>query len=68
MTINDKLYQLLKRRALDSGESVSTLVEDALAGQILEDTADIEEAERRMEEPTISHAEVVRTLKAEGLL
>lgn len=68
MTINDKLYQLLKRRALDSGESVSALVEDALVGQILEDAADIEEAERRMKEPTLSYDELVRELKAEGLL
>lgn len=68
MTINDKLYQALKRRALDSGESVSSLVEDALVGQILEDVADIEEAERRRSEVTISHDELVRQFKAEGLL
>ena len=36
--------------------------------QVLEDTYDMEELERRLKEPTITHAQLVKELKAEGLL
>lgn len=68
MTINDKLYMALKRRALESGESVSTLVEDAVKHQILEDTEDVEDARKRYGEPEYDFASLVREFKAEGLL
>ena len=68
MTINDKLYMLVKRRALDAGVSVSEFVQGALMAQVLEDTYDMEEVERRLREPTITHDQLVKELKAEGLL
>jgi hypothetical protein len=68
MTINDKLYKQVRRSALESGVTVSKYVEDALMVQVLEDTYDMEELERRLKEPTITHAQLVKELKAEGLL
>ena len=68
MTINDKLYKQVRRSALESGVTVSKYVEDALMVQVLEDTYDMEELERRLKESTITHAQLVKELKAEGLL
>jgi hypothetical protein len=68
MIINDNLMQLLKRRALDSGESVSALVEDAIKYQVLEDYEDIEDAVKRLKEPSYSFDKLVAELKSEGLL
>ena len=50
ITISDEIFQALKMRAVDSGESVSKLVEDAVKYQILEDMEDIEDAKVRENE------------------
>lgn len=68
ITINDKLYKALKIQAVESGSTISSLVEDAVKYQILEDLGDIEEAKRRENEPTYSFDELVAEFKREGLL
>lgn len=68
MTINDKLYVQLKRRALDSGVSVSKYVEDAVTYQLLEDVEDLQAVHERTHEPTYSFDELVKEFKREGLL
>lgn len=68
ITINDKLLRALKLRAADSDTSVSALVEDAVKYQILEDFEDIEDAQKRTNEPSYSFDDLVKEYKAEGLL
>ena len=68
MTINDELYLRLKRQVLERGITVSAFLEDAIVGQLLEDSADMEDIEKRLQEPTISHEQLIQELKAEGLL
>jgi predicted transcriptional regulator len=68
ITINDKLFRMLKLRAAETDESVSTLVEDAIKYQILEDFEDIEDAQARIGEQEYSFDELVKQYKAEGLL
>lgn len=68
ITINDKLLKVLKQQALDSDETVSTLIESAVRQQLLEDAADIELAKSRAQEPRYSFDDLVAEFKAEGLL
>jgi hypothetical protein len=68
ITINDKLYRLLKLRAAESNQTLSAIVEDALKFQMLEDLDDIEEAKRRDVEPSYSFDELVAEFKQAGLL
>ena len=68
ITLNDKLYRALKLRAAESNESISAIVEDAVKFQILEDLGDIEEVNKRENEPTHSFDELVSEFKKEGLL
>ena len=68
ITINDKLFRSLKLRAAESDKSVSTLVEDAVKYQILEDFEDIEDAQSRASEQEYSFDDLVKQYKAEGLL
>lgn len=68
VTINDKLYKALKQRALDSDETVSTVIENAIKYQVLEDLEDLEDAKKRAKEASYSFDELVGELKAEGLL
>ncbi|MCA9342871.1 ribbon-helix-helix protein, CopG family [Candidatus Saccharibacteria bacterium] len=68
ITLNDKLYRALKLRAAESNESISTIVQDAIKFQMLEDLEDIEDAKKRQDEPTHSFDELVAEFKSEGLL
>lgn len=68
VTINDTLYKAVKRRALDSDVSVSSVIENAIKYQVLEDLEDLEDAKKRATEVSYSFNELVNELKAEGLL
>ena len=68
ITINDKLFRTLKLRAAQTDRSVSTLVEEAVKYQILEDFEDIEDAESRANEEEYSFKDLIAEYKAEGLL
>lgn len=68
LSINDRMYRILKRQALERGVSLSALVEDALKYQVLEDAEDIEDARKRYGEPNYKFADLVRELQDEGLL
>ena len=68
ITINDRLFRALKLRAAESNESISSIVEDAIKFQMLEDLEDIETAKKRENEPTHSFDELVAEFKSEGLL
>jgi predicted DNA-binding protein len=68
ITLNDKIYKALKIRAAESGETVSTVVEDAIKEQILEDLDDLQTVKEREKEPAIDFKTFVNELKADGLL
>ncbi len=68
ITINDKLFRALKIRAAETDESVSTLVENAVKYQLLEDLEDVEDVHKRKSEPVYPFDELVAELKTEGLL
>lgn len=68
ITINDTLFRSLKMRAAETDESISSLVEHAIAYQLLEDFEDIEDAAKRQAEPSYRFDDLVASLKAEGLL
>ena len=68
ITLNDKLYRALKVRAAETDVSVSTIVEQAVAHQLLEELEDIEDAKQRQHEPVGSFDSLVKEFKAEGLL
>ncbi len=59
---------MLRLLAIKSDQSVSAIVQDAVKYQILEDIEDIEEANKRENEPTMSFDELVSDFKREGLL
>lgn len=68
ITLNDKIFKALRIRAAESNESVSTMVEDAIKEQILEDLEDLQTVNRREYEPTVDFKIFVKELKADGLL
>ena len=63
-----KVYRALKIKAAVTDESISDLVNDAVAESLREDAIDIEAARRRAHEPRIPYHRVLRDLKRKGLL
>ena len=68
ITLNDKIYKALRLRAAESGESISSMVEDAIKYQVLEDAADMQILKERENEPAVDFQTFVNELKADGLL
>ena len=68
ITINDTLFKNLKVRAAQTGESISSLVEEAVTYQLLEDTSDIEVAQQRAAEPALKFDDLLKQFKTEGLI
>ncbi len=68
ITINDKLFKNLKIYAASTGETLSSVVEDAVKNQLLEEADDIQEVKKRSSEPLASFDELVSEFKASGLL
>jgi len=68
ITMNDTIFRTLRMRAVESDETVSKLIEDAVKYQILEDLEDIQDAKARENEPCYSFDDVVAKFKSEGLL
>ena len=68
ITLNDRIYKALKLRAVETGESVSRMVEDAIKYQVLEDLEDIQTLKERGDEPAVDFKTFVKELKADGLL
>jgi metal-responsive CopG/Arc/MetJ family transcriptional regulator len=68
ITINDNLFKTLKKHAIDSDQTMSEYIEDAIKYQLLEDLEDLEDIKARENESTESYDELVASLKADGLL
>lgn len=66
--MNDNLYRALKVRAAETNATVSSLVEEAIKYQIMEDLEDLEALKERENEPTLKFDDFVKELKADGLL
>lgn len=68
ITLHDSIYRRLKIRAVETGESLSRLIEDAIKHQLLEDLEDIEAVQSRKNEPSTDFESFVKELKSDGLL
>lgn len=68
ITLNDKIYKAIRIRAAESGESVSSVIEDAIKEQVLEDLDDLQAVKERGNESALDFRVFVKELKADGLL
>lgn len=66
--INDKIYKAIKHQAAETGDSISSIIEDAVKLQVLEDLADAEATKKRANEPTRNFNDFVKELKEDGLI
>ena len=60
-----ELHRKLRLKAATENRSISEIVNEAIALLASEDKEDISDIAKRAEEPTVSYADFVRSLKAE---
>ena len=64
----DSLLHALRRKAVDTKQSMSDLVNDALEASLHEDLKDIKSWEDRKDEETYGYEEFVKLLQKDGVL
>ena len=62
------LHKALRLKAAEENRSISEIVNEAIALLTLEDAEDIDAVDARVGEPSVSYAEFVKSLKADGIL
>ena len=66
--LEDSLLQALRRKAVETKQSMSDLVNDALEASLHEDLEDIQSWEDRKDEETNGYEEFVKLLQKNGVL
>ena len=66
--LNPTVRKALKRRVIDTNQTMSEYVSRAVAYAIAEDLEDIESIENRRSEPTETLEEFLEAIKADGLI
>ena len=62
------LHRALRLKAVETDQSISDLVNDAIRQSLLEDAGDLDAFEKRAKEPNLSFEKVVKDLKRRGKL
>ena len=68
LNIEDSLLHALRLKAVDTKQSMSELVNDALEASLHEDLEDIKSWEDRKDEETYGYEEFVKLLQKDGVL
>jgi len=68
--LDSTMYKTLKMRAVETGQTISGLMNEALQTQLSEDLADINSIHSRLgkKEKPLSYEEALRELQSSGIL
>ena len=64
--LDPAIHKVLKVKALETEQSISDLVNEALRHELAEDQGDLAVFSQRAKEPTISYEAMLKKLKADG--
>jgi predicted transcriptional regulator len=66
--LDPELYKALRLKAVETSQSFSKLVNDAIKESLAEDAEDIAAFEERAKEPLISYEAMIKRLKKDGCI
>ena len=66
MYLDPELHKALRLKAVETTQSISKLVNDAIKESLAEDAEDIAAFEARAKEPLISYDAMIKRLKKDG--
>ena len=64
--LDPTIHRVLKLKAVETEQSISDIVNEALRHELAEDEEDLAVFAKRAKEPTISYETVLKKLKADG--
>jgi hypothetical protein len=64
--LDPELHKALRLKAVETSQSLSKLVNDAIKESLAEDAEDITAFEERVKEPLISYETMIKRLKKDG--
>jgi predicted transcriptional regulator len=64
--LDPELHKALRLKAVETSQSLSKLVNDAIKESLAEDAEDIAAFEERVKEPLISYETMIKRLKNDG--
>jgi len=64
--LDPELHKALRLKAVETSQSLSKLVNDAIKESLAEDADDIAAFEERVKEPLISYETMIKRLKKDG--
>jgi hypothetical protein len=64
--LDPEIHKALKLKAVETAQSLSKLVNDAIKESLVEDVEDIAAFEERAKEPLISYEAMIKRLKKDG--
>jgi len=64
--LEEELHRALKLKSLESDQSISHLVNDAIRTTLAEDLEDLSDVEERQREKTLSYEDFLKELKSRG--
>jgi predicted transcriptional regulator len=64
--LDPELHKALRLKAVETSQSLSKLVNDAIKESLAEDAEDIAAFEKRVKEPLISYETMIKRLKKDG--
>jgi predicted transcriptional regulator len=64
--LDPELHKALRLKAVETTQSISKLVNDAIKESLAEDAEDIAAIEERAKEPLISYVAMIKRLKKDG--
>lgn len=64
--LDPELHKALRLKAVETSQSLSKLVNDAVKESLAEDAEDIAAFEERVKEPLISYETMIKRLKKDG--
>ena len=64
--LDPTIHRVLKLKAVETEQSISDIVNDALRHELAEDQEDLAAFTKRAKEPTISYEALLKRLKADG--
>ncbi len=64
--LDPELHKALRLKAVETSQSLSKLVNDAIKESLAEDAEDISAFEERVKEPLISYETMIKRLKKDG--
>ena len=64
--LDPAIHRVLKVRAVETEQSISVIVNEAIRRELTEDQEDLAAFAQRVKEPTVSYEALLKKLKADG--